>query len=226
MKLALLVAATAAAFASTSVNANLITNGSFESPLVPGSSFTGFPVGTGTLSGWSVVGPSGEAVFIVSGTFQQNGVTFGAQDGAQWLDLTGFNNNSTEGVSQSVATTSGHQYQLSYFVGNTTGGGIFGSTSTVNVSVNGTPAYSDTNGTPSATTQNWEQFVHTFTATSSLTTLSFFNGDPGGDNSNGLDNVVLLDQGTIAVAAPEPISIGILFGGIVGLGCARYRRRT
>jgi len=106
------------------------------------------------LTGWTVFGPAGQAVSIVSGSFSQAGVSFPAQDGAQWVDLTGFNNNSTEGVSQSVATTVGHQYQLSYFTGNTTGGGIFGSTSTVDVLLNGVLAFTDTNSTISPLTQN------------------------------------------------------------------------
>ena len=115
----------------------IITNGDFEAPLVPAGSFTSFTVGSGSLTGWNVVGPSGQAVSIVSGTFSQNAVSFPAENGSQWLDLTGFNNNSTEGVSQSFTTTSGDIYQLSFLVGNTTGGGIFGSTSTVNVQLNG-----------------------------------------------------------------------------------------
>jgi hypothetical protein len=73
-----------------------------------------------------VFGPSGTAVSIVSGSFTQNGVSFPAQDGVQWLDLTGDSSNSTEGVSQTVATTAGDQYQLSYSIGNTTGGSVFG----------------------------------------------------------------------------------------------------
>jgi hypothetical protein len=40
-----------------------------------------------------------------------------------------------------VATTVGHVYQLTYYIGNTTGGGIFGTTNTVIVDLNGTPTY-------------------------------------------------------------------------------------
>jgi len=161
----------------------------------------------------------------VSGTFAQNGVAFIAQDGAQWLDLTGFNINSTEGVSQTVATTVGNLYQLSFFVGNTTGGGIFGTTSTVNVSLNGVQSFSDINSTVSPVAQNWQQFTHTFVATSASTTLALLNGDPVSDNNNGLDNVVLLDLGPAVGAIPEPDTYAMLLGGLSLLGFMLRRRK-
>jgi hypothetical protein len=161
--------------------ANPITNGGFETPVVPVGSFTNFDVGSAALTGWTVTGPSaGANVSIVSGTFSQNGVSFGNQ----WLDLTGDGSNTTEGVSQAVSTIPGHEYALTFHIGNTTGGGIFGTTSTVNLFVNGseTPF---TNSTVSATDLNWKQFTDTFVATGTSTTLVFQNGDPGNDNSNG-----------------------------------------
>lgn len=204
--------------------ATLLTNGSFESPVVPVGSFTVIPVGSALLTGWSVIGPAGGAVAPVSTTFAQNGVSFAAQDGAQWLDLTGFNNNTTEGVSQSVATTAGNQYQLSYYVGNTTGGGIFGTSSTVNVLVNGAQTFSDTNSTVSAASQNWQLFTHMFVAGSATTTLAFINADPANDNNNGLDNVVLLDLGPVG-AVPEPETYALLLAGM-GLLVFGGRRRA
>jgi hypothetical protein len=40
-------------------HANLLTNGSFEAPIVPVGAFTNFAVGSGALTGWTVFGPSG-----------------------------------------------------------------------------------------------------------------------------------------------------------------------
>jgi hypothetical protein len=207
-------------------HANLLTNGSFEDPLVPAGTFTLFATGT-AFTGWTATGPAGTNVGIVSGSFVQNGVTFQAFDGIQWLDLTGLNSNSTEGVSQAVATTSGHAYQLSYVIGNTTGGGIFGSTSTVNVFLNGVPTFSDTNSNTSASSLNWVPISHTFTASTALTTLLFQNGDPGADNSNGLDNVVLLDLGPVGGGSPtpEPASLMLVVVGFAGLSVALWRRK-
>lgn len=83
------------------------------------------------------VGPAGTVVSIVSTSFSQQGVLFQAQSGAQWLDLTGNGSNSSEGISQTLSTIAGHQYDVTFFVGNTTGGSIFGTTSTVNLAING-----------------------------------------------------------------------------------------
>ena len=203
-------------------SANLVLNGSFETPVVTAGTFTNFAVGSGTLTDWTVFGPIGTEVSIVSGTFSQNGVSFPAQDGNQWLDLTGNGSNSTEGVSQTLATMAGHEYQLSYYIGNTTGGGIFGSSSTVNVLLNDSPGFTDTNSTVSSTTQNWEQFTHTFLAGGASTTIGFRNADPAGDNNNGLDNVVLTDLGPVA-GVPEP-SASLLLAGIVGLWGIVWRK--
>ncbi|MDB5811753.1 MAG: hypothetical protein JWN94_3875 [Betaproteobacteria bacterium] len=203
--------------------ATLLTNGSFETPVVPVGSFLSFPVGSTAITGWTVVGPVGTSVSPVSGTFSQNGVAFIAQDGAQWLDLTGFNINSTEGVSQAVATVIGNQYQLSYYVGNTTGGGIFGTSSTVNVSINNVASFSDTNSTVSPGAQNWQQFTHTFVATGASTTLALLNGDPANDNNNGLDNVVLVDLGPAVGVVPEPDAYAMMLGGLALLGFIAWR---
>lgn len=212
--------------ASSSIASAQVTNGSFESstPLAPVGNFTLFAPGSTGITGWTVVGP-GANVGIVSTTFVQNGVAFVAEDGAQWLDLTGLNSNATEGVNQTVSTIAGHTYLLSYFVGNTTGGGIFGTTSTVNISITGVAPFSDTNSTVSPTSQNWQQFMHTFVATGTSTTLTFTNGDPSSDNDNGLDNVSLMDQGIVG-AVPEPMSAALVVSGLLGLGLLSRRRRS
>ncbi|MBV9199839.1 MAG: DUF642 domain-containing protein [Alphaproteobacteria bacterium] len=208
---------------ASGASANLIANGSFETPTVPAGGFTNFAVGSASLTGWTVFGPAGTNVSIVSGSFSQNGVSFPAEDGNQWLDLTGDGSNSTEGVSQTIATTAGDQYQLSYFVGNTTGGGIFGTTSTVHVSLNGVLTFSDTNSNVSPTTQNWQQFTHTLVATGASITFAFQNADPPGDNNNGLDNVVLIDLGPAPPSVPEPASSGVLVAALAGFALIRRR---
>src|SRR5262245_3216842 len=100
-----LFAASAAALWTMVARANLLSDGSFETPVVPVGSFTNF---TGAVAVGDWTGGAGGQVSIVSGAFTQGGLNFVAQDGAQWLDLTGFNANSpNDSVRQTVATTIG-----------------------------------------------------------------------------------------------------------------------
>lgn len=169
-------------------NVNLVQNGSFERPSVPSGSFTLFSTGT-TFAHWKVVGASGN-VAEVSGTFTQNGFTFPAACGLQWLDLTGTTNTPT-GVQQVVATTAGTQHTLSFKVGNVVNpNGIFGTSSTVDVLINGSQVLAATNSRGAGQTKLvWKLFTIGFTAQGSTTTIAFMNGDPSSDTNNGLDCV-------------------------------------
>ncbi|HEY2105282.1 MAG TPA: DUF642 domain-containing protein [Candidatus Binataceae bacterium] len=168
-----------------------MTNGSFELPMVAPGSFTLASTGSSTIPGWTVVGASGN-VAVTSGTFAQNGYSFPAENGKQWLDLTGTSNTAT-GVSQTVTTVPGTSYSLSFWVGNVVDpGGIFGASSTVKVQVNGVNIFSATNSNGSGTmTMNWKRFGFSFFAFSTSTKITFINGDPASDTSNGLDGVLL-----------------------------------
>ena len=169
---------------------NLIVDGGFESPVVPSASYTLFDLGQ-TFSNRVVVGKQGN-VAIVSGSFTQNGFIFLAHSGQQWLDLTGTSNTPT-GVEQKVVTNPGHVYELNFWVGNVYDpGGIFGTSSRVHVYVDGlllaTALNTEGKGTD---TQIWRGFAVKFTAKRSETTITFINGDPSDDTSNGLDGVSL-----------------------------------
>ena len=110
-----------------------ITNESFETPTVPAGSYTDYASGSTGITGWKVVASGGD-VAVVSGSFAESGVAFPAEDGSQWLDLTGVTANSIEGVEQTVSTTAGTSYTLSFWVGNVDNLSVsFGTTSTVNL---------------------------------------------------------------------------------------------
>ncbi len=168
---------------------NLVQDPSFETPATPAGGVITY--GTGASFGpWTVVGASGD-VQTLSKTFQYGGVTFKAKKGAASIDLTG-NSQTATGVQQTVATTAGASYKLTFYVGNAVNGSSLGPTATVNVSIDGTQALAASNsGGAGKTKPNWKRFTVNFTASSGSTALTFLNGDPSSDTYAGLDGIKL-----------------------------------
>ena len=125
------------AFAST----NLLLNGSFEEPTIPGGAkYVIAPVGSSFISGWAVVGPEGKDVAVIDASYDLpdgSGVNFRSAEGTQWVDLTGAGANSFEGVAQTVDLSPG-LYSLGFSVGNVVASVALGTRSTVGLWINGT----------------------------------------------------------------------------------------
>ena len=136
---------------------------------------------------------------MVSGAYVDHGIIADAEDGHQWLDLTGSGvSTGTMGVTQTVSTVAGMTYSLTFWVGNAfKPGGDLGTISTVGLKIHGTCAGSFTNSAQGAAL-NWQQFSTTFTAAGNSSIIEFDNLDPSTDSSNGLDNVVLQTLGSAA----------------------------
>lgn len=208
--------------AGATAHANLITNGDFELPVVPVGSFISVPLGDSTtIPGWTVVGAQG-FVSPISGAYTNSGISFPAQEGAQWIDMTGNVSNQATGVEQSVTTESGVSYDLSFWIGNVSGG-AFGTTSALEVFIDGVSFGIFTNS-DGGTTQAWLEFDLSFTASDTSTAIQFINRDGIGDNSNGLDNVSVVASDE-PPPVPEPATLGLLVLGLAALGCARRRPR-
>jgi hypothetical protein len=175
------------ALALPAAAANLIANGSFEAPVVPVGAFIDYGNGSTAIPGWTVVGPQ---VAVVSGQFREGVFGFPAQEGAQWLDLTGCCASALECVEQVVSTVAGTRYRLSFRVGNVSGA-PFGSSSTVEVRINGVSVGQFTNNAPTQV-QIWRQFLVPLVAQGSATTITFLNRDPSTETHNGLDNISLV----------------------------------
>jgi hypothetical protein len=181
---------------------NLVVNGGFEEPVVRQGGYVTYPPGQ-SFPGWQVIGPSG-GVSPISGNYTSAGVRFVAREGQQWLDLTGPSANSGAGIQQTVQTTPGQVYDLSFWVGNVSAGG-FGTVSTVEVFVDGQSLGLARNDQTIPGQQGWGLFKMQVTATGATMTLAFVNRDPGNDNSNGLDAVSLVPAratGSTTAATP------------------------
>lgn len=209
--------AAALMLSASQVRADLIVNGSFEQPsIAAGTQYS--PVTGSFIPGWTVIGPAGSNVQIFSTTYHESGpinsgsfdVTFNAQSGVQSIDVSGTANITGSGVEQTVATTNGQLYDLSFFVGRADNDldTIAGS---VNLSINGATPLLFQNSNVTAGHMNWEQFHVFFTATGS-TTLDFtFAGSAPPDYVAGLDNVTLNP-----VPVPSTLAMSSVLFGMVG----------
>jgi Protein of unknown function (DUF642) len=185
--------------------ANLVTNGSFESPSVGKAGFVRFcaPACLGQKGfAWTVVGAIGTYVDII-GPSTYNGLHFKAATGTQWLDLS--SSGTLAGVQQTIATTPGDAYELRFALGaiyDTSK--IWGPISKVDIYVNHvflTSVIAEAD--PSETTLAWEDLSVKFTATAKKTSIAFFAGNPPPNAPGGVDS---LDD--ISVESLSPVAAG------------------
>ena len=220
--------------------ANLILDGSFESPNVPSSSLScgimfntqcqGYyshdqispPLGGPfDIGNWSVIGKGGAdgvaVVMQLGNGYTENSLHFDAQDGSQSLDLTGEGNQGANGVKQSVSTIIGMPYVLSFYLGreDPLAPGYRGGPSALDFILNQDAPVTFTDTDMFSNDIAWKQFVFGFTATTATTTFAFLNATGTGNNFAGLDNVDL-------EAIPEPGTLA-LFG--LGFGILLLLRR-
>jgi hypothetical protein len=213
------LACLAASLSGTGHAANLINNGSFETPsIVASGAYLNYNTGATGITGWTVLGPStGVPVSLVPDTY----LGLKASDGRQWIDLTGITGYDKGLKSDDFATTVGSSYTLSFDVGNYLPFGI----STLGVAINGGAEQLFTNTSLAVTAtnpMNWAAFSVTWVATTPSANISFVgraNGALSNSNVIGLDNV-RFDLAPV----PEPHSAWMLLLGLPMLGA--WRRRT
>jgi hypothetical protein len=182
------------AFTSVAFAQNLVQNGGFE---------------TGDFSDWTV---SGDTTLIGVCSLSTCPGGYAPFDGTYSAYFGPVGDTAT--IAQTITTTPGQQYNLSFYLANPVGG-------TPNYfSVQfGTASFSFTNF---GTAFNWQQFTLSTVATGDQTSLSFtFRNDPA---YWFLDDVSVTQGGSGSV--PEPGTI-VLFGsgmlGIVGIARRKFR---
>ncbi|MBL8699595.1 MAG: choice-of-anchor C family protein [Alphaproteobacteria bacterium] len=199
----------------TAAQANMITNGSFESgsPQPGVGSFATIGTGGTALSGWSVA----------AGNIDWINAFWQASDGTHSVDLNG---NAPGTISQSFATAVGSLYRLTFDLSGNPDG--FDGIKQVLVSAGDTSSTFDFDTTAtSRSAMGWvgEQLI--FMATSALTTLTFesLSGGPNCCYGPAIDNVVveLAGPGGAVDPVPAPATLPLIAGAIAGLGWLRRR---
>ena len=196
--------------------ANLITNGSFElgTFVDDGNGTDSFNAGSTTITEWTAVGRQ------VSWIRNPNPWGLSAQDGTHFLDLTGYATGAPfGGVTQTIATVVGQQYDLSFYLGSYTQ--RWGGPPVSISAAAGTTSQIFTVSTTS-TASTWTPFSMVFTATSANTTITLTGA--AGVEYIGLDNVNV--DPVSAVPEPETwtlmvLGLGLLIGSII---CQRNKR--
>lgn len=212
---------------SAPASANLLTNGSFEDAtnfVDQGNDTMTLDVGSTTMSGWMVAGS--EPLAWIGPTNPYSGAASYAPDGNYFLDLTGYTTSigPFSGVTQTIGTSVGSTYQLSFELGDDqvyNGEYLFdaitASAGATSQTFDSSSAVVYTDGTP----DDWTTETLDFTATADTTTISLIGGQ--GWAYIGLDNVSVTLTGSPS-PAPEPASLALLSAGVAGLGLIRRKR--
>jgi len=204
-----------------------LVDGGFESPPVSSGTYMDFTGGQTIGSAWTV---QGNDVLLINTNYTEPGVSFNAHGGLNALDLTGLGNTgTTDGVSQSLTTTVGTVYNVTFWIGRaddsgSSGLGKYTGPASVGLSIGGGGFTEYTNSSVTANQVNWMQFTASFTATTTMTSFTFLNDVPPSANTNyvGLDDVSVTPAST---AAPEPSTLVLGGIGVLLASWGKFRRR-
>lgn len=199
-----------AAFALFPARANLLVNGSFETPA---GGYLYVPGGSTYLTGWLT---QLNGVEIVTATDIGVGYDYPStiQDGTQMIDLAPYVYTGG-GISQTFATTPGTSYNVNFFGSSVSSFGKNG-TGSILVTVGSSVQLFDLN-TPSSDF-DWKPLGLSFVASGTTATLTFVSLSNPYTQFAAIDNVSV-------TAVPEPLGVSALAGlGLVGLAGARRLR--
>ena len=214
MKRLLLGTALAAVGFATAAHANLLVNGNFSASTSE----------TATPPGWTQLGPSDGVISdSLFGTPAYNGYT-------SYYDLGGFGDvygAIGDGIEQTVATTPGLSYALTFGLASENAPASPQGTTTLTVSVGGAPTsyVLAVNTSYGELAEPWTTESIDFVASSASTLVSFVEtvNNDAGNNDPIIAGVDLVASGTTSV--PEVSTWAMMGLGFAGLAFASYRSR-
>lgn len=202
------------ALAASAAHANLLTNGSFEAGnfVGQGNDTMSLAAGSTVITGWTVITDT------TAWIGPANPFGLSASQGSYFLDLTNYQAGTPfAGVAQTIATTPGSTYALTFDLG---GSNLWGRPDSITASAAGTSA---TFATPTTGTNNdWYHESLLFVANSSSTTVQLQGF--AGVNYIGLDNVSV--DFVSAAPIPEPGVWALMVVGLLPLVATTRRRNT
>ena len=210
----------ACSIVSSAQAANLLTNGSFEDItnfVNEGNDTMDLIVGSTLMPGWTVGGS--HYVSWIGPTNPFN-LTASPSGGSYFLDLTGYIAGAPfSGVSQTIATSPGTSYLLTFDLGSSPQWGLQdGLTATAG---SASAVFTSTNN--GVQTNLWQAESLAFTATGPTTTISLIGNS--GFNYIGLDNVSVVETAGGGGLVPEPAIWTMMLIGFGGIGAALRARR-
>jgi hypothetical protein len=211
-----------AALLTGSAQANLISNGSFETAsdgsLLPALTGPGLslPNGNTAMADWTVIGGTAGDGLAWLGKNNQYGPT--TPFGNYFLDLTGYADRTPYfGVEQTISTVAGQSYVLTFNLGVDQSNGLYsgpiGVTATAGSTAGGVNDYN-----PVGVGSIWQSFTLDFTA-STASTLITIQGVQG-NQYIGLDEVSV----NAASSTPETSTWAMMLIGFSGFAFVGYRR--
>jgi hypothetical protein len=213
--------------------ANLVSNGDFANIGNVWVNNTGVgsddwqTSGATAIPDWTNVAGFANEFWVTS----PNGYDLSASPGnatAFFVDLTGqANNKPYGGIEQTIATTAGDKYVLSFALGSSTiynGPGL--AAAALTASATGTSLLASSLFVSVPTSSNgWVTETLSFTADSSATTIEFLGDSSYTSKYTGLDDVSVTGTSAPPSGVPEPASLSLLALGFAAAGFARRKRR-
>ncbi|BAY13591.1 DUF642 domain-containing protein [Calothrix sp. NIES-2098] len=194
----------------SAVAANIVTNGSFESPDIPTPSFKIFP----SIPGWSL-SPGSKGI----GIEVQDNIAGKPFEGNQFVEL---DSNGVTGIFQDLATVIGQKYKLEFAFAPRQGVAdnrlniFWGDNLVDSLSANGA----------GAAKTKWQTFAYELVATSTTTRLSFNDLDEVSNNAGAYLDDVKVTAIPEATKVPEPATVlGLLAIGMVGATSLRKQHQ-